>query len=341
MLSQLIFSVTRDRLQSPQNGLSRSADKTSPYLDSDFMCRVIMETSMIADIRVVAFAGGEPLLKKDELLGAIRFSAGKGLWTKLITNSYWADTPDNAVLMLSELKSSGLSEINLCSDDLQQGNVAIENIKNAFWSARQLNLPTLIINRRSKNSRVSIEHISQHLGVRLVRFDPEKNNPQHDVYTSSISAPIGLSSEWLNHEKQAGNMTDGYTWKTPCSSVLRSLVISPEGEIRICCGMIEQALPELSYGLFGSRALTQILCEANCDLLANWLALEEPYGLMQYVKSKAPDLMFQDQYVNHCHLCKDLLMRKEVRFILKSCDEEKSDAISLKRSLLEAVRNEQ
>lgn len=338
MLSQLVFSVTYDCPVTCKYCVTRSGPHGGSYLDADFMRSAIDDTMNLADLRVVVFTGGEPLLKKNEIIETIKFAASKGLWTRIVTNSYWADTPDNAVLMLSELKSSGLSEINLSCDDLHQENIPIDNIKNAFWSARQLNLPTLIAHKRVKETKITIDYLSKYLGVKLTRFDPEKNNPRFDVYSSSLTVPIGFGSEWLNHDEHVIYPSSDLAWKGPCSSVLRSLIISPEKEIRMCCGMIDQSVPELSFGRFGSKPLAQIICEANCDLVANWLALEGPYGLMQFVKTKAPALEFSDQYVNHCHLCNDLLTRQEVRALLKTCAEEKSDEISLKRCLLEAVR---
>ncbi len=338
MLSQLVFSVTYDCPVACKYCVTESGPHGGPCLDGAFMKEVIAEALRLSNPRVVVFTGGEPLIKKNEVLDTIQYASSKKLWTRIVTNSFWAGSPEKAVKMLSELKSAGLSEINLSCDDLHQENIDIANVKNAFWAARNLEMPTLVAHKRVKETKITIEYLSEYLGVKLKRFDPEKENPRFDVYSSSLTVPVGHGSKWLNHDAYILYPKSDTAWKGPCSSVLKSLIISPEQEIRMCCGMIDQAVPELTFGVYGSKPLAEIVCEANCDLIANWLALEGPYGLMRFVAGKAPDIKFKEKYVNHCHLCNDILTRKEVRAVLNRFAQEKSDEIGLKRCLLEAIR---
>ena len=109
-------------------------------------------------------------------------------------------------------------------------------------------------------------------------------------------------------------------------------------EVRICCGMIDQRVPELSVGSLDHQTLADIVCQANTDLMANWLALEGPVGIMNFVREKEPQIGFRKQYVNHCHLCNDIFTRDEVRDAVRRHAREKVPAITLQRGLLEALR---
>ena len=102
--------------------------------------------------------------------------------------------------------------------------------------------------------------------------------------------------------------------------------------------MIDQRVPELNLGIWDNKPLPELVCEANSDLIANWLALEGPYGLKEFIREKDPHIPFRNQYVNHCHLCSDILTREDTRAILETYAHEKAEEISLQRGVLEAMR---
>jgi hypothetical protein len=97
-------------------------------------------------------------------------------------------------------------------------------------------------------------------------------------------------------------------------------------------------VPEITVGNLEHLTLAEIAYKGNSDLIANWLALEGPYGIMRYVQKKEPQITFSERYVNHCHLCNDLFTRDEVREAIRRHAPEKANSITLQRGFLEAVR---
>ena len=342
MISKIVFSVTYDCPVSCKFCVTESGPWNGPSLSAAFMQRIIDEAAELGALKTVIFTGGEALMKKSEILATLKFCQTQGLWTRIVSNAFWATSASKAEEVLSELKRSGLNEINFSCDDLHQEMIPLKNIKYAFHAARQLEIPVLLAHKRVKSNRITPESLSDYLGVELHQFNEEGPNPHSDMYSSGYTVPIGLHANDLDHSHFILYPEDSTAWQVPCSGVLSSIIISPQKDLRICCGMIDQRVPELSIGNLEEQSLAEIICQGNNDLMANWLALEGPYGVMKFVKEKAPDLEFSGRYVNHCHLCDELLTRADVREVLTSHAAEKAQSLSLQRGVLEALRfNEQ
>lgn len=302
------------------------------------MKRIIDQAIDLGQLISVVFTGGEPLLKQQDVLETIRYASAHNLWTRIVTNSYWATSPEIAVKKLRRLKEAGLSELNLSCDDLHQENIPIERVKNAFLAAKGLDLPVLVAHKKVRNGKITSDSIAELLGLKLTEFVEGGENPITDLYCSSLTVPIGLGSSTLNQDDYIIYPTCTSAFMTPCNSVLSAVIVSPEKDVKICCGMINQRVPEITIGNLGQKALAEIVYEGNQDLIANWLALEGPDGLKRFIQEKAPEVRFQEMYVNHCHLCNDILTRSDTRAVLMQHAHEKAESLSLQRGFLEAVR---
>lgn len=338
MLSRLVFSVTYDCPISCKYCVTESGPWDGPALDAGFMSSVIDEALELGNLVSVVFTGGEPLLKRQDVERTIFYANQRRLWTRIVTNSFWATTPNVALQTLSQLKEAGLCEINFSCDDLHQEHIPIERVRNAYHAAKIIDLPALIAHKQVRNGKITPESIAEFLGVELTEFKEGEENPKTDLYSSALTVPIGAGAKWLNSDDYIIYPSNEIAWSAPCSGILSSVIISPTKEVRICCGMIDQRVPELTIGSLEKQPLAEIVCEGNTDLVANWLALEGPYGIMGFIREKAPQIDFQKQYVNHCHLCNDLFTRAEVRDVIQQHAHEKLEGIALQRAFLEALR---
>lgn len=338
MLSRIVFSVTYDCPISCKYCVTESGMWHGPALDAGFMKNTIDEAVELGQLISVVFTGGEPLLKKQDIKEAIRHAHQHELWTRIVTNAFWATTPGTALRTLRELKEAGLSEINLSCDDLHQEHIPMERIRNAYRAAKELDLPILIAHKQIKNGKVTPESICDFLGVQLSEFKEGQVNQKTDLYSTSLTVPVGHGVSTLNPDDYIIYPSSWLACSAPCTSILSSIIISPTKEVRICCGMIDQRVPELTVGSLESQTLAEIVYEGNTDLIANWLALEGPYGIMNFVQEKAPEIHFKERYVNQCHLCNELFTRDAVRNVIQQHAHIKTEAIGLQRGFLEAIR---
>ena len=339
MIKKLAFSVTYDCPISCKYCVTRSGLNNGPSLDAKFMKEVISRIIEQTDLCSVIFTGGEALLKLADVEETIRFAHSKGIWTRIVSNAFWAKNSATAERLLLRLKEAGLGEINVSCDDLHQEHIPLTNIYNAFWGAKHVGLPILIAHKKVVNAKITPEYLSEFLGVELEEIKQgEVCQNESNYYSSSLTVPIGNGVDKLNEEEYIIYPESPCAWTGPCAGVLEGLVISPTKELHICCGMMEQSVPELSIGAWDSNRIAEIIYNANTDLIANWLALEGPYGLMRFIQEKAPSVEFKDRYVNNCHLCNDIFTRQDTRAVLAKYADEKSAELSLRRGVLEALR---
>jgi hypothetical protein len=335
-LEELVFSTTN---QCP----ARCRDCPTVYgqapvrrLKSEDMIRIVDEVSRWGSLRLVVFTGGESFLLGKSLRKTVAHISEKGLMTRIVTNAYWATSKRRAVQVLSELKALGLTEINISCDDYHQEFIPLENVRNANEAAVEVNLPALIAHRRKLGGRITIEYLSEYLGVDLHRFRPGEQNPDNNVISSGRNVPLNSNAEDKPPTPCEFAETDR-DWIGACKSVLRSIVISSDLKVQICCGIALSSIPELSIGSLLRDDLIALLQRGNRDLITNWLALEGPSSILKFVRSKAPDIALPEHYVNRCHVCNELFTREDVRAVLRENAADHRDTLLMLRGTLDWI----
>ena len=304
------------------------------------MCSVIDELVDIGEVNLIVFTGGEPLLRRSEVVKTLRHASSLGIWTRIVTNAFWATNPTAASNTLKELTDAGLCEINFSCDDFHQKHIPIDNIRNAIEATLAVGLSVLIAHKQIRDATISESNLSRLLGRRMARFDPTKKpKPSRCLYDTGLTIPIGHESDQLPEDRYLIFPEDDSHWKTPCDSVLNSTIIGPERDLRLCCGMIEQDVPEVSLGSLEKHSLRELICSANRDLVANWLALEGPYGVLKFVQEMLPEMNLPKRFVGRCHLCNHLFTRQDVREVLRTYAYKKAEELTLRRGLFEAARS--
>lgn len=81
-------------------------------------------------MKLFTFTGGEPLLRKEFVLGLVEYLGKKGIYSRLFTNGYLV-TEELAV----ELKKRGLKELQVSIDGLEKTHDEFRNTKSSFKGA--------------------------------------------------------------------------------------------------------------------------------------------------------------------------------------------------------------
>ncbi len=306
-------------------------------LTGEQMRGVIDEVMGWGTLRLVVFTGGEPFLLGDELRRTVAHAARYGVFTRIVTNAYWATSRARAEHLLKKYKDAGLTEINISCDDYHQQFVPLRNVKYASEAALDLAFPLLIAHRRVPGSRITTDYLSEFLGVELREFRPAENHDGAGVFLSNHHVPIRARVEG---RKLDGCDVDETSWQGPCPVVMREIVISPNRQVEICCGIARSSIQELCIGSLAEESLLSILARGNRDLIVNWLALAGPASIAEFVRSKEPMIDLPNAYVNRCHLCNELFTRDDVRRILRACAPERGEMVALMRGILDWVSEE-
>ena len=335
-LRELVFSTTNQCTAQCRDCPIVPSTDPPMRLKSEDMMRIVDEVYAWGTLRLVVLTGGESFLLGKDLRKTIAYVSEKEVLTRIVTNAYWAKSKEKAVQVLGELKALGLTEINISCDDYHQEFIPLENVKHANEAALEIGLPALLAHRRKPGGRITVEYLSEYFGVNLHVYREGEANPDNNVICTGRNVPLHSSSEQLASEPWEIPAND-CNWIGACKSVLRSIVVFPDLDIQICCGIAKSSIPELSIGSLADSDLLSILQRGNRDLITNWLALEGPASILDFVRSKDPSIKLPEHYVSQCHLCNELFTRDDVRRLLQKNAAERREALLLMRGTLDWI----
>lgn len=93
-----------------------------------------------AGVGGISFSAGEPFLHFKEIAELVKLSGQHGIYSRIVTNSFWAGTGEAADSLVAELLANGLSQLRLSYSRWHQKNIDRENVLNAARSCRKFGL---------------------------------------------------------------------------------------------------------------------------------------------------------------------------------------------------------
>jgi len=117
--------------------------------------KFIDEAKKFKTMKLLVFSGGECFLLGKDLVRAIEYGTKLGLFTRCVTNGYWAKSEVKAYERLKTIKAAGLKEINFSTGDFHQKYVPHDNIINGTIAALELGIPTVIMVELQKERKVN------------------------------------------------------------------------------------------------------------------------------------------------------------------------------------------
>ncbi len=98
-----------------------------------------------AQIKGISFTAGEPLLYLDEITELLKLCHQEyGIYTRIVSNCFWAKTPELADSFIVQLKENGLSQLRMSYSRWHQKNIARRNIVTAAQSCQKNGLDYFI-----------------------------------------------------------------------------------------------------------------------------------------------------------------------------------------------------
>ncbi len=106
--------------------------------------RILRAAQDARTVRTIYFEGGEPFLYYVTLLHGVREAARAGFRVGLVSNGYWATSPEDARACLEPF--AGLVELEISSDSYHCDTTPSEQARNATAAAAALDIPVGIVN---------------------------------------------------------------------------------------------------------------------------------------------------------------------------------------------------
>jgi MoaA/NifB/PqqE/SkfB family radical SAM enzyme len=98
----------------------------------------------LAGVGGISFSAGEPFLYINDITVLVALCRQYGIYTRIVTNSFWAKTPAFSDGLVSELKGNGLCQLRLSYSRWHQKNVNLQNVLNAARSCQKFGLPYFV-----------------------------------------------------------------------------------------------------------------------------------------------------------------------------------------------------
>ena len=88
----------------------------------------------------ISFTAGEPFLYFDDILELIELCQSLNIYSRIVTNSFWAADKEAAQTYLTSLKQAGVSQLRLSFSRWHQEHVPKENVVNAALGCNAQNI---------------------------------------------------------------------------------------------------------------------------------------------------------------------------------------------------------
>lgn len=312
--------------------------KERDRLELSEMQDLIDQGVAMGTVMQIVFSGGEPTLLGDDLFAAIRYASDRRLLTRVVTNGWWGKTPEDARAFVQRLLDAGLSEINISVDDLHQRWISLERVKNSFLACYELKLKCLIAHKSSKSVTIDKAMLEATFGMSLVDLRPGaaySDEEELRLFSSGSVVPVGRNEAFADAEDLRPSK-----WWGNCGSVLKDIIVGAKGNFLPCCGIVTKDLPELTRDDLRTTPLIDAIERANDDVMLNWIALEGPAAVADTVQDWDPSIAFPKQYAGICHVCNEVLARKDVRAVIAANIDKVAPRIALHRAALELSRSD-
>ncbi len=299
--------------------MSSGPDRTEQLSGPDLV-KILEELLAEArQIKVVVFAGGEPLLLGEVLHAGIRTVHARGLVTRVITNAYWATSPEEARRVVGELRAAGLDELNISADDHHLPFISLQRVRWAYEAALEAGfLSVAIAHCGGPRSVLTPELLEAELaggapmdrryddggGANVQRWTPGRTRV---VLSNAPLQRIGRGVAQLADD-ELPPATPGLAEQGGCPWALRSAAISPSGHLLSCCGFELEDNPVLDYGDLRETPAGELLDAVDDDLVTNLIAILGPPRLKELLVKHWPDeVRFERDYRSYCEVCWDLV----------------------------------
>jgi pyruvate-formate lyase-activating enzyme len=260
---------------------------------AEHMRRVIEEAYALPSIRVVVFTGGEPTLYPDLLQAGINLAHEKGFVTRLVTNAWWAKTPEKAYHFLQNLRAAGLDELNVSFDDFHLPYLEAfggeQNVVNAVRAATALGMTVLVGAVLHPGARIRTSYLRQIFQSAGIQ--------QEVKFLEDFVFPLGRARQKLPAHFYISDPEKRE--QGACREAGQTLAVLPDGKVLFCCGHIvnSRAQAILTIDSLASGApLPEIVARMQRNVLYWWLHLEGPEAVYD-------ELGVEKRFQRKCEAC--------------------------------------
>ena len=312
---------------SPRKGTSMSADEAKEYIKNS--------VDAFKSLKLVVLTGGEPfLLGINFLTEVIGYAKSLNLHTRIVSNAFWATTPQKTAKYINALVKAGLDEINFSTGDEHQKYVKIENIVNACIESVKSNL-MVAVNVES-HAGSNFKNMALLENTQYKDFFSNKKNAEKIKIINGLWSSLDRNYEAFEYNKNEIELLKNM--KKGCDSIFNIYSVFPNGDLAACCGLTVAKMDHLQLGNLKKMDL-KLLYENQYRYFINlWIRIEGPYKIIEFLTSKEPEL--GKLPLNHvCQVCNYLFNNEKVVAAVSKYYVEKIPEVFFKYQVNQQLKN--
>lgn len=273
---------------------------------SDMLHYIKKTLQLFPSIDCLVLTGGEvSCFPKKDLCKVIAYAKDLKISNiRIVSNGVWAKSEEAAFTYLSDLKNSGLTELNISTGDEHALFVPLVHVANAINAAQKLGIHSTIALEKHKKNRITPQTIK-------------------DVFKSTFGSEFCCQiseSAWIEMKKFRRKYTDEdfdeeIKIHGGCSSLFTSVQINPFGQLLACCGFAAEFSEHLKLGHIDSYSSREQYEENLYNLLTVWLYSEGPIGIAEHILGRN---IKKSTDVHICEHCMRLLMVPNLQKSIKN-----------------------
>ena len=240
-----------------------------------------------AGVGGISFSAGEPFLYFKQIAELVKLCSQIGIYTRIVTNSFWAKTVESSDHLVSELKKNGLNQLRLSYSRWHQENIDRNNVLNAARSCENIGLDYFIsfVTDFSKEDDPHEQFLRSH---GLIFF------PEPVIYAGRAES-----------FKRRPILTD---YQANCCDM--NPYLTPDFDMYACCDAGSH-FSETNFFYLGNlkgNTLEQLFSKSETDRLHNLMRTMGVTNIASFSGMKAREIITYSK----CELCRKLFNSAEI-----------------------------
>jgi len=219
------------------------------------------------------------------------------LRTRIVTNAHWATAPSEAARIVEALKAAGLDELNLSTGDEHVRFVALDRVALAIAAGLDQGYTVHVMVEYRKHRTIRKADVLAH---------PLLLNHVSRERIEVLESPwMPLSPERIGDYDAVDTVdAESVYARGPCTSVLETYTVHPDGKVSACCGLGMEIIEELYAGYADAPGfLREAVADAEADLLKLWLRYKGPEKILAWAAERDPSIQWEGMYAHNCQAC--------------------------------------
>jgi hypothetical protein len=291
----------------------------------------VLQAADLGTIRLVCFSGGEAFLLNQDLVELVELAASRALMTRVVTNGYWATSERAALRRLEPLVEAGLNEINFSTGDDHAEYVPQSRIICGIAAALKLGMPVALMVESRAQRAVTAESLLPELEAHP-DIAPALARSILTIVESPWM-PFGEESKVIEQPSSAMATRYNLDQREPCRSVLSTVVVTPDEQLAMCCGLPREGIADLHAGSLREESMKALVDKGLHDFLKIWLFVEGPERILAWAASKDETIEWENLYAHNCDACRAMYRDDRVMTLIQEHYHEKFEEVTFKYAL--------